>query len=1095
MRLGLTLLGDFQARIGSGPPLRLRTRKTQALLAYLALPPGTAHSRDKLAGLLWGDRSQGQARSRFRETLFALRRTLAPVDPPCLIVTGESLALDADAVDVDACAFERLARVGDPASLTRAAAMYGGDFLAGLAFRGTIFEEWLMAERERLRELALETLARLLSQQRAAGAREDALQTALRLLALDPLQEAVHRTLMRLYAELGRRGSALQQYQLCAATLARELGVDPEEESRRLYEEILRRHPAEPSGDAPDGPEPRELGAVVSAEAPLTGREAEMSRLRAMVAEADPRQGRVVVLLGEAGVGKTRLVAELDARAHALGRRVLSGRCYESEQILPFAPWLEILRGAWSLADERWRADLPVPVARELGRLLPEIGAKDTGAAPGPEYLKLFEGVTLLIEHAGQRQPLVLILEDLHWADEMSVRLLAFVCRRSRAWRVLVVATAREEDVGDTPILRQALGEVTVEPHVETLALRALSREDTVHLVRALARAGTEDETSARVGEEVWRASGGNPLVIVEAMRAVSHGALSPGLDRLSVPERVRDVIRGQIDRLDEPSRDVLALASVIGREFEFALLHHASGLDEAAAARAVESLARRRILHNVGERLDFTHDRVREVAYGLILPARRSLLHRQAADALAAVHARDLAPHHLAIGLHYVEAQVWDRAAAHLRQAGALALRRYAMRDAIACFERALAAIGRLPQDRAALEQAFDLWLESRPPFNQLGENRETLRVLGEARAIAERLGDERRHARVSAFMTVAHMQLGQLDEAAASGTHARETALRLGDLDLRIVATDILLQTLVHRGEHERVIELATDNLAALPPERVNDLFGRFAPPSIYDRLSLARSLAEVGRFDEAARYSDEAVALADPTRHAYSIGMAHYSAGMLDLARGDWTRARERLEHGLAALRTAGASLSVPWALAGWAWAQAQLGHAEAARACLMESEQLTEGLAARGAPGGASGARLHALARAALALGWWDEARRLGERAVEASPQQPAYAAHAWHLLGDVVTQADRFDVERGLACYREALDRAEPRHMRPLVAHCHLGLARLHGRAGKPDHAGEHLARAARMYGEMGLSYWLAQVEIERRRPRRISRHS
>jgi tetratricopeptide (TPR) repeat protein len=530
----------------------------------------------------------------------------------------------------------------------------------------------------------------------------------------------------------------------------------------------------------------------------------------------------------------------------------------------------------------------------------------------------------------------------------------------------------------------------------------------------------------------------------------------------------------------------VLALASVIGSEFEFALLHHASGLDEAAAARAVETLARRRILHSVGERLDFTHDRVREVAYGLILPARRVALHRRVAEALAYVHAGDLAPHHLAIGLHHFEAQAWDQAATHLRRAGARALRRYAMRDAIACFERALLAIGRLPQDRAALEQAFDVWMESRPPFNQLGENREVLRVLAEAGAVAERLGDERRRARVEAFMTVAHTQLGDLDEAVASGTRARETALRLGDLDLRIVATDILLQTLVHRGEHERVIELAADNVAAVPPERVNESFGRFAPPAIYSRISLVRSLAELGRLDEASRFADEAIGLTDPTRHAYSIGMAHWTAGMLDVARGEWARARVRIEHGIAALRTAGASLAMPWAVAGAAWALAQLGRAQEALACLVESEQLAAGLATRGAPGGAQGTRLHALGRASLALGRLDEAQRLGERAVEASTHQPAYAAHAWHLLGDVAAHVNGFDGERGLACYLEALERAEPRGMRPLIAHCHLGIGRVNRGLGRGRTADEHLARASVLYRDMGLSYWLDRAEAQRR---------
>jgi DNA-binding SARP family transcriptional activator len=154
MRLSLTLLGDFQARLGPHPPLRLRARKTQALLAYLAVPPGQPHSRDKLAVLLWSDGSQSRARNRLRETVFALRRALAPAHPPCLAQTSDTLALDADAVDVDTAAFERLVRAGDGEALAQAVDLYRGDFLAGFAFRGTLFEEWLMAERERLRELA-----------------------------------------------------------------------------------------------------------------------------------------------------------------------------------------------------------------------------------------------------------------------------------------------------------------------------------------------------------------------------------------------------------------------------------------------------------------------------------------------------------------------------------------------------------------------------------------------------------------------------------------------------------------------------------------------------------------------------------------------------------------------------------------------------------------------------------------------------------------------------------------------------------------------------------------------------------------------------
>jgi DNA-binding SARP family transcriptional activator len=184
MRLNLTLLGDFHARFGSGPALRLRARKTQALLAYLALPAGQLHSRDKLAALLWGDGSQHHARSRLRETLFVLRRTLSPADPLCLDVGNETVALNADSVDVDAVAFERLVETGGAGALGRAVDLYRGDLLEGLDFRGALFEDWLMAERERLRELALDAFARSLAYQRSAGLAEPALQTALRLIAL-----------------------------------------------------------------------------------------------------------------------------------------------------------------------------------------------------------------------------------------------------------------------------------------------------------------------------------------------------------------------------------------------------------------------------------------------------------------------------------------------------------------------------------------------------------------------------------------------------------------------------------------------------------------------------------------------------------------------------------------------------------------------------------------------------------------------------------------------------------------------------------------------------------------------------------------------
>src|SRR5215510_13764289 len=239
-RLTLTLLGGFRANLDPGAPLAFPTRKAQALLCYLAMPPGEAHPRDKLASLLWGSTVETTARTSLRQTLYALRRSLRRAEGKPLHADGSVVSLDPKAVTLDVLEFEKRVNEGTPAALARAISLYRGDLLDGLTVQEPPFEDWLLGERERLHEMALGATGRLLAHQRATGSTEAAIQTALRLLALDALQEAAHRTLMQLYVETGRRAAALRQYQLCQTTLRRELKAEPEKETTRLYEEILR---------------------------------------------------------------------------------------------------------------------------------------------------------------------------------------------------------------------------------------------------------------------------------------------------------------------------------------------------------------------------------------------------------------------------------------------------------------------------------------------------------------------------------------------------------------------------------------------------------------------------------------------------------------------------------------------------------------------------------------------------------------------------------------------------------------------------------------------------------------------------------------
>jgi DNA-binding SARP family transcriptional activator len=1097
-KLHLTLLGGFEARTDSGFALAIPLKRAQMLLAYLAMHPKHTHLRDKLTTLLWDDTPAEQARHRLRQTLFAIRQAL-PSDP--MLLEGDSVAFAAEAMTVDACEFDQLATSDDPEALERAAALYKGDLLEGISPGPAQFEEWLGGERERLHERALEVFAKLLRHQMKLEATEPAIQTALRLLGLDPLQEVTHRALMRLYTRQGRRAAALRQYQLCVDVLQRELGVEPEEATKQVYRELLPQPSprlAAPQTDPHPLPQRRRRRRRAhrrsqSVTSPLIGRDAEVDQLTQALANACASHGHVVAVLGEAGIGKTRLITALQEATARRGAQALVGQSRETERLLAFGPWVQAIREA-GVVESRALEGLGAGWIADLSYLFPELRQPEWPVPSEPiETLRLFDAMTELVKSLAARQPLVLVLEDLHWADEMSVRLFAFLGRRLADRRILLVGTVRQEELDRASPVRRMLAELAQEERLVRLALAPLSQAHTRALVRNLAEGRRADESSlTRLEDRVWTLSEGNPFVIVESLREALDTARRPTLPDLpAVPEKVRELILGRFERLSDAGQHLLASAAVIGRDCEFRVLQQAADLGEADAASAVEALVRTHILHSVGERFDFTHDRLREVAYDRLLPTRRRLLHVRVVAALEELHGvpdavetvqQDRFSEYVEqLAYHAVRGELREKAVPYLRQAGRRAHARSAPHEAQAWFEQALGVMETLPASPSTMEQAFDIRMELPPVLNLLGERRLVLERMREAEALAEQLNDDRRRGLACAHLMRVDIWLDELDEARTCGTRALAIARVLGDLDLRILTTSYLESVHYRLAEYERVVELAKNTLAALPANRIYDRFGLRIPASIYSRHHLVISLCQLGRFGEAADYLADAIRIAESTHHAATLGQVHLSTLSLHLSHGDWTKAHDASEQLIAVVRKGNIVIVLPGALAYSALILARLDETGVALSRLREAEQLIERLTA-GVD--TTGAVYLSLGRACLLLGRLDEGRRLANCIIESLVAQPGFTAGALHLLGDIASHPDRLDAEIAAANYRKALALAKPRGMRPLVAHCHFSLGRLYRRTGRQQQAHEHLATATTMFREMGLTYWRERVEAE-----------
>ncbi len=672
------------------------TRKAIALVAYLALT-GERYDRDALAALLWPELDGSRARAALWRTLSALK---AAVGEAPLYATRTVIGLNPEATWCDVLAFRDLLE-GDPSDgeLEQAVDLYRDDFLAGFSLRDSLsFDDWQLLEAQNLRRGLENALEKLTRDGLTRGQIARSLPFARRWLQLDPLREEAHRQLMRLYAADNRRDAALRQYRECVRVLEEELGVAPLPETTDLYEAIQENRLAAPP---PPPPAPTSPAAAARPSIPLVGRGRELTDLRENYRQVGP-DGRLLVVSGEIGIGKTRLVeAFLQELAPV---RLLAARCYEGEQNLAYAPFLQGLTAALQQPDAAGRLAAVDPLwLAEAARLVPALadfaGELPPAAADGPgAQSRFFEGIFQVVAAllAGD-EPGVFWVDDAHWADAASLDLLAYLTRRLEGQPYGILLTKSDQEQPAAGRLERLIHEARLDGRAALISLARLSEADVGELLHAGA-------APIDLAPRLFRETEGLPSFITAYL--ADQGELA-ATGEWTLPHSVRDLLRARLAGVDEAGRQLLQTAAAIGRDFDVDLLQKASGRGEEEVISGLEALLNRRLLVEQESQptFVFSHDKLRQMVYDETRLIRRRLLHRRLAQALKEPSHRwrgqvleGQIAHHLQL------AGQEDEAAAYYKLAGDHARLLYANREALAHYEAAL-ALGH--PDPAALHEA----------------------------------------------------------------------------------------------------------------------------------------------------------------------------------------------------------------------------------------------------------------------------------------------------------------------------------------------------------------------------------------------------
>jgi len=1027
-KLHLALLGTPEVH-HAGEVLTFPTRKTLALLIYLAGEKGH-HSREKLTAFFWPESDVTRGRAPLRNTLGHLRSALretpnehdaqGDVQQGHLIIERETLGFDfSSEYDLDLSNVEaafmlvRSAQaVHKPRVDTRSdllmqlqhATTYArGSFLEGFSLGDAPdFDDWARMQREvwhRRLSLLCDRLSHL---QFEGGELESALETTARWVAHDPLSEVAYQRLMRVQFAASNREAALAAYDTYRARLWQDLHAHPTPETRALAERIrttappLRRAPHQAQASLPPA-------AALEASLPFVGRVSEYLTLVESNHRASRGQLQVVLLEGEAGIGKTRLASEFLGWAVAQGADVLQGQAFEAGGRVPYQPVVDALRprlerenAPEDLLSDSWLT--------ELSRLLPELRDRYPDLPPptldkAVARTRLFEAVARLGQALAARTLLVIFLDDLHSADAASLDLLHYTGRRWKEWDtpLLLLLSLRSEALLTTPLLSEWLSGLERDLALTRLTLEPLSLEATVQLVQSLAHKrltethlpaslmppaqqeeaqdkGMErpEQAVKQFGRWLFTETGGQPFFLVETLRVLlERGVVIPrrkadgawGLDvapatqneailRGLLPPSVRELIRRRLMRLSPVAFGLLAAGAVLGHDFSFAQLCQVAGSGENEGLSALDELLLHRLLQASWDKegrgaevaYGFTHDKIREVVYTEAGEARRQVFHRRALDALQAA---DAPPAHLAY--HALHTRLPEPTFRFSLAAGDAAAQLFAHTDAHLHYTQALEALSHLPDTENIRRQRVDTilklvkvsWFADAPQSN--------LARLTEAEALAQNLPDPRdgsssdrlRLARIHFWMSQVHVTANAMREAMSYLQQVLLEAREEGDEELLALASVQMGRAIIAQGQFGKSKPLLVQ-AAALLEKTAN------WPEWIFAVSFLGMALATSGQYAAGMAQGERSLARAQEMKGFTGIAMSHICLSMISLMGGEIGRMLEESRTTVEVAEQSGNRFMAYLGYGFRGWAESRLGRHEAAMKSMAQSQAISQSL---------------------------------------------------------------------------------------------------------------------------------------------------